>query len=92
VAAIAGGVVAALLAAGLALAINLGILGAIGAPRGPGTLGPRTARAAGAALPSPAPGRSPAPWASPPRGRPAPATSNLFEREGHHRYGAGNDD
>jgi hypothetical protein len=88
-AAIVGGLVAALLAAVLALVINLGILGAIGAPEGPGTLG---AGSAGVALSSPAPGQSPAPWASPPRGRPAPTTPGTLDREGHHRFGAGNDD
>jgi hypothetical protein len=89
VAAIVGGLVAALLAVVMALVINLGILGAIGAPRGPGTLGTGTARAS---LSLPAPGQTRTPWVSPPRGRPSPTGSGAPGREGHHRYGAENDD
>jgi hypothetical protein len=86
--AIVGGLVAALVAAIAALAINLGILGAIGPPEGPGRLDAATAPRA-VSLPSP--GQRPIRLAPPSRGRSVVA-SGEGEAKGHHRYGAGSDD
>jgi hypothetical protein len=86
--AIAGGLVAALVAAIAALAINLGILGAIGPPQGPGRLDAATAPRA---IYSPSPGQQPSRWVLPSRGR-SVVPPGEGEPEGQHRFGPRNDD